>query len=188
MKENYLQNLLKQFQYYKILGEKTFDQLDEAALFIRPKPDSNSIAIIVKHLWGNMMSRWTDFITSDGEKEWRKRDEEFRVDFSSKAVMIQKWEEGWNCLFSAIESAKSCELADLVYIRNQGHTILEAFNRQLSHYAYHVGQIVYIGTLIKGPEWKSLSIPIGESKTYNDQKFIKGKHKGHFTDDFLDRN
>ena len=186
MDNKYLASVKKHFRYYKQLGDRTFDQLDEKDLFWQYNEASNSIAIIVKHLWGNMLSRWTDFLTSDGEKTWRERDAEFEVDFNTKEAMLQKWEEGWNCLFEAINPLTEADAGKLVYIRNEGHTIPEAINRQLAHYASHVGQIVYIGRMIKGDAWTSLSIPKGMSKEFNAARFAKQKRKAHFTDDLLD--
>ena len=185
MVQNYLDSIQKQFEYYKLLGDKTFAQLNEDELFWQYNPESNSIAIIVKHLWGNMRSRWTDFLTSDGEKEWRNRDSEFEADIKSKEELLEKWEEGWECLFTALNSINEENFVTTIYIRNMGHTITEAINRQLAHYAYHVGQITFVGRMIKGANWKSLSIPKGESKAYNAKKFAQPKRKAHFTDEFL---
>lgn len=181
----YINSVYKQFQYYKTLGEKTIDQLNESDLFERENDTSNSIAIIVNHLWGNMKSRWTDFLVSDGEKEWRNRDLEFESTIKTKHELIEKWEDGWNCLFTALKSLNQNNFRTKIYIRNQEHSILEALNRQLAHYAYHVGQIVYIGKIKKGESWESLSIPRGKSTEYNTMKFSKGKHTGHFTDDLI---
>ncbi len=188
MQDSYLDSVKKQFKYYKQLGDKTFDQLTEQQLFWQPNEASNSIAIIAKHLWGNMLSRWTDFRTSDGEKTWRNRDQEFELDFQTKKELIQRWEEGWERLFSAIDPLKKEDLESIVYIRNMGHTIPEAINRQLAHYAYHVGQIVYVGRMATNDKWTSLSIPKGKSKTYNEEKFKQPKRKAHFTDEFLSHN
>lgn len=175
----------KQFEYYKLLGDLTFAQLKEQDLFWQYNPESNSIAIIVKHLWGNMLSRWTDFLTADGEKEWRDRDGEFEATIQTKEELIEKWNAGWECLFTALDSVNEDNADTTVYIRNMGHTITEAVNRQLAHYAYHVGQIVFIGRMIRGAEWQSLSIPKGDSKAYNAEKFSLEKRKAHFTDEFL---
>ena len=185
MVTNYLESLDKQFSYYKMLGEQTFDQLDDQALFFQPNEASNSIAIIVKHLWGNMMSRWTNFLNSDGEKEWRNRDAEFEADIKTREELLEKWEAGWTCLFEALHSINKSNFGQTIYIRNMGHSISEAFNRQLAHYAYHVGQIVYVGRMIQNDQWKSLSIPKGGSKAYNDKKFSQPKRKEHFTAEFL---
>lgn len=183
MEKNYLESVRKQFEYYKSLGEKTFDQLEEADIFWQYNPESNSVAIIVKHLWGNMMSRWTNFLTTDGEKEWRNRDAEFEQDIANKEELMAKWEEGWSCLFKALDNVNEDNFNEVIYIRNMGHSIIEAINRQLAHYAYHVGQIVFIGRMIKADQWQSLSIPKGQSKAYNKEKFAKPKRKEHFTDD-----
>lgn len=185
MKTNFLESTHKQFEYYKKLGERTFAQIEDADLFWQFNPESNSIAIIVKHLWGNMLSRWTDFLTSDGEKEWRKREAEFNADIKDRKELIEKWNAGWECLFTALDSVNEENFDQPVYIRNQGHTVVEAVNRQLAHYAYHVGQIVYIGRMIKGKEWKSLSIPKGKSAEFNAKKFAQDKARGHYTDEFL---
>lgn len=184
MENNYFDGVKKQFQYYKSLGDKTIAQLSDEQLFWQYNEESNSIAIIVKHLWGNMLSRWTDFLTSDGEKEWRKRDEEFDADIRDRKELIQKWEEGWNCLFSAIDPLTDADLNREIFIRNQGHTIMEAINRQLAHYPYHIGQIVFIGKMLAS-EWESLSIPKGGSKAFNAAKFSQEKRRQHFTDEFL---
>ncbi len=183
MQENYLHSVRKQFEYYKVLGEKTFAQVTDEELLWQYNPESNSIAITVNHLWGNMMSRWTDFLTADGEKEWRQRDLEFESVIQTREELDRKWQEGWNCLFTALESITPENFSTQVYIRNQAHSIPDAINRQMMHYAYHIGQIVYVGRMIKGANWKSLSIPKGGSKAFNQQKFSKGKHDGHFTDD-----
>ncbi|GAA4280372.1 DUF1572 family protein [Gaetbulibacter aestuarii] len=183
MASEYLNSAKKQFEYYKSVGEKTFDQLDEADLFWQYNEASNSIAVIVNHLWGNMLSRWTDFLISDGEKVWRERDLEFENVIRSKAELLEKWNYGWACLFKALNSINEDNFNTKVYIRNQEHTITDAINRQLAHYAYHIGQIVYIGRMIKNENWQSLTIPKGQSKTFNKQKFSKGKHGGHFSDD-----
>ena len=176
MKGNYLQSAAKQFEYYKMLGEKTFAQLTDEELFWQPNEDSNSIATIVKHLWGNMLSRWTDFLTTDGEKEWRQRDAEFNNDIEDRAELLKKWNEGWTCLFNAIHLLTENDLTREIFIRNQGHTITEAINRQLAHYPYHVGQIVFIGKMLCNNKWTSLSIPKGDSTKYNAEKFSKPKH------------
>jgi len=187
MQANYLQSINKQFEYYKFLGEATFDQLSEDALLWQYNEESNSIAIIVNHITGNMKSRWTDFLTSDGEKDWRNRDREFESVIEDRKQLMECWEEGWKCLFDALEEINPENFDTTIYIRNQGHTIVEAVNRQLAHYASHIGQIVYIGRMIQGHKWVSLSIPKGQSKAFNREKFSKDKHSAHFTDDFLNK-
>ncbi len=179
----YLSSIKKQFEYYKMLGEKTFDQVPEEKLFWQPNEESNSIAIIVKHLYGNMLSRWTDFITADGEKEWRNRDAEFEADIKTKDELLKKWNAGWQCLFDAINPLTENDLDKIIYIRNMGHTVAEAISRQLAHYPYHIGQIVFIGKLVQNEKWASLSIPKGKSNDFNKEKFAKPKRKEHFTDD-----
>jgi hypothetical protein len=185
MENNYLESVKKQFEYYKILGDKTFAQVPDEKLFWQFNEDCNSIATIVKHLWGNMLSRWTDFLTSDGEKEWRDRDAEFENDIKSREELITKWNEGWNCFFQAINALQPEDLDKIIYIRNQGHTVMEAINRQLAHYPYHVGQIVFLGKMLSENSWTSLSIPKGNSRTFNQEKFSKPKQKAHFTDEIL---
>lgn len=184
MNTNYLDSAIKQFEYYKMLGDKTFAQIQDDKLFWQFNEDSNSIATIVKHLTGNMLSRWTDFLTTDGEKEWRNRDAEFDNDITTKQDMLDKWEQGWKVFLDTLNSLKEEDLEKIVYIRNQGHTVLEAINRQLAHYPYHIGQIVFIGKMAAG-QWNSLSIPKGNSQAYNADKFAQEKKPGHFTDEYL---
>lgn len=187
MTNDYLESAKKQFEYYKMLGEKTFEQLTDEQLFWQFNEESNSIAIIVKHLWGNMLSRWTDFLTTDGEKEWRKRDAEFDNDIADRKELLTKWNEGWDCLFKALNPLTEHDLTKEIFIRNQGHTVTEAINRQLAHYPYHVGQIVFIGKMLCNDKWTSLSIPKGNSQEYNSDKFSKPKHTQHFTDEFISK-
>ncbi len=187
MTNDYLESVIKQFEYYKMLGDKTFAQLSDEQLFGQYNEDSNSIGTIVKHLWGNMLSRWTDFLTTDGEKEWRNRDAEFENDITGRQQLIDKWEEGWQCLFNTLSSLTTDDLHKEIYIRNQGHTVTEAINRQLAHYPYHVGQIVFIGKMALGSKWNSLSIPKGSSVVFNEEKFSKPKHREHFTDEMISR-
>ena len=184
--QNYLDSIRKQFDYYKMLGDRTMIQLTEKELFWQYNEASNSVAIIVKHLWGNMRSRWTDFLTSDGEKEWRNRDDEFVDDLQDRDELMEKWEAGWQCLFTALDSIHPNNFDTTIYIRNMGHTIIEACNRQLAHYAYHVGQIIFLGKMAKNQAWQSLSIAKGKSKEFNQQKFAQPKRKAHFTQEFLD--
>jgi Protein of unknown function (DUF1572) len=188
MNTDYLDSVIKQFEYYKMLGEKTFSQLTDEQLFIQLNEESNSIATIVKHLSGNMLSRWTDFLTSDGEKEWRQRDAEFDNDISNRSELLEKWNVAWTCLFNAIKPLTENDLSKEIFIRNQGHSVIEAINRQLAHYPYHIGQIVFIGKMFCNENWISLSIPRGNSKEYNNDKFSKPKQKQHFTDEYLKGN
>lgn len=178
-----IENVIKLFQYYKSLGEKTIEALSDEELHLEPADDANSVSIIVKHLWGNMLSRWTNFLTEDGEKEWRKRDQEFESTIKTRTELIEKWEEGWSCLFDALNGLKESDFTRTVYIRNEGHSVEDAIHRQLAHYSYHVGQIVYLGKLIKGKDWKSLSIPKGKSTNYNQKKFAEEVGQRFFTDE-----
>lgn len=181
--ESYLSSIIKQFDYYKSLGDKTFNQLTFDEMSWQSSEDANSIGIIVKHMVGNMLSRWTNFLTEDGEKSWRNRDDEFTGSFTTKEEIIASWESGWHTLFKAIKPLNTSDLETIIFIRNEGHTVLEAINRQLAHYSYHIGQIVFLGKLLKGEDWQSLSIPKGKSSTYNDKKFNQEKSRKHFTDD-----
>lgn len=181
----YLKSANRQFQYYKKLGDDAMAQLPDTDLFWQMNEDCNSIAIIVKHMWGNMLSRWTDFLTTDGEKPTRQRDAEFENDMNSRVEVLEKWEAGWKCLFDALASITDADLDRIIYIRNEGHTVLEATNRQIAHYAYHVGQIVHIAKECKSSNWKSLSIPRNKSADYNADKFAQDKGVRHFTDDLL---
>lgn len=185
MANSYLENVRQQFADYKMLGEKTFNQLSAEQLFWRYNDESNSIAIIVKHLSGNMLSRWTDFLTTDGEKEWRNRDAEFDYLIVDREELIAKWKEGWGCLFAAIDSLTESDLSKEIFIRNQRHSVVEAINRQLAHYPYHIGQIVFIGKMLCNEKWTSLSIPKGKSTDYNTDKFSNPKAKEDLTDEFL---
>ncbi len=130
-----------------------------------------------------MLSRWTDFLTLDGEKKWRERDLEFEDVLKTNEAIFEHWESGWKCLFKALENIDHANFHSIIYIRNQGHTIVEALNRQLAHYAYHIGQIVYIGKMIKESKWESLSIPKGTSEDYNLSQFSQSKKIEHFTDE-----
>lgn len=188
MNSDYLQSSLKQFKYYKMLGDQTIAQLPDDTLFWQYNEECNSIATIIKHLYGNMLSRWTDFLTTDGEKEWRNRDAEFQNDLNTKGQVLELWEEGWHCLFTTLNALTEADLSKTIYIRNQGHSVVEAINRQLAHYPYHIGQIVYLGKMICNEKWVSLSIPKGTSTSYNAEKFAKEKHNEHFTQEYLKPN
>lgn len=180
---SYLESVKKQFLYYKTLGEKAMEQLQEEQLFFQYNGESNSIAILVNHIAGNMLSRFTDFLTSDGEKPWRNRDAEFTNPFKNKAELMQHWNKGWNCLMDALDQLTEEHLEKIVYIRNDGHTVTEAINRQLAHYPYHIGQMVFIAKMLQNEHWKTLSIARNKSADYNDRKFSQGKDRRHFTED-----
>lgn len=168
LEEGFLKDAIKRFKYYKELGDKTFEQIDETAVFYHPSTESNSIAVIVQHMYGNMLSRWTNFLTEDGEKEWRKRDAEFEPIHCSKQDILAFWNEGWKCMFDTLENLKPEDLMKTVTIRTEPLTAYDAILRQLAHYPYHVGQIVYLGRLVKKEAWKSLSISKGNSTVYLD--------------------
>lgn len=183
MSNNFLESSLKLTQHYQSLGNKTFEQLNEDDFHWVPGEDGNSIVILVKHISGNIFSRFTNFLTEDGEKPWRNRDGEFEDDLLNKAELTARWKEGWEHFQNVLRDLKEDDLNKTVYIRNEGHSVTEAIQRQLAHYAYHVGQIVMIGKMLKGHDWQSLSIPKNQSDSYNKQKFNQEKQIKHFTDD-----
>ena len=178
-----IKNIQKEFYHYKALGDRNFEQLDTDQMNWKSSSESSSIRQIVKHMNGNMLSRWTDFLCSDGEKEWRNRDDEFIDTLKTKETILNAWESGWCCLFDALDSLKDEDLIKKNFIRNMGQTVQVALHRQLGHYAYHVGQIVFIRKTITNENWDSLSIPFGKSEEYNQGKFAKPKRTSHFTDD-----
>ncbi|MGN7759560.1 DUF1572 family protein [Chryseobacterium sp. 22532] len=158
---------VKRFQYYKSLGDKSFGQLSDEQMFWQYNDESNSIAVIVKHIAGNMLSRWTNFLTEDGEKAWRNRDGEFINTFKTKQEVIDFWEKGWECFFDALSQINDENLYSTIYIRGEGHLVLDAVLRQLAHYPYHIGQIVSIAKMIKNNDWKTLSIERNKSQEFN---------------------
>lgn len=166
MQETFLRDVIQRFKSYKTLGDKTFAQLDDAHFLFEPNTASNSIAIIVQHLHGNMLSRWTNFLTEDGEKEWRKRDAEFEATPFTKVEVLALWEKGWQCLLDTLASLTPEDLAKTITIRTEPLKVYDALLRQLAHYPYHVGQIVYIGRMLLIDKWTSLSIPKGKSIDY----------------------
>lgn len=171
---SFLQSATKTLASYKSLGDKTLQTLSEADLHYTPDPCSNSIAVIIRHLAGNMHSRWTDFLTTDGEKDWRNRDAEFDTGPTSKEALIEMWENGWACCLDAFHALKEPDLQKTIYIRSEGLLVLEAINRQLAHYPYHVGQMIYIAKMIQQQHWQSLSIPRNQSVEYN-RRMQEGK-------------
>jgi Protein of unknown function (DUF1572) len=175
MNTTYLSSAVAQFNAYRSLGEKAMAQMQNEMLFWQYNPESNSVAIIVKHLAGNMLSRWTDIFNTDGEKEWRNRDAEFVNDVSSREDLMAVWEKGWNCLFDALNSLQESDLQKIIYIRNEPHIVMDAINRQLTHYASHIGQIVYIGKMVNNEKWNSLSIPRNRSADFNNEMFSKSR-------------
>jgi Protein of unknown function (DUF1572) len=166
--DEFLADAIRQFHGQKRLVESAIAQIPEEALFTRLDPEGNSIAIVMKHMAGNMRSRWTDFLTSDGEKPERNRDLEFvMLPETTRQDMLAYWEKGWRCTFDAIEPLIPEDLMRTVTIRGQEHTVVQAINRQLAHYAYHVGQIVYLAKHFKSSEWQSLSVPKNKSAEFN---------------------
>jgi hypothetical protein len=165
----YLDSAIKRLLTYKALGDSTFAQLGEQDFHFVPNEESNSIAVIIRHLHGNMLSRWTNFLTEDGEKPSRNRDAEFIPPLLGKEAVITLWEEGWNCLLSALQALREEDLLKTITIRHDPLIVIDAINRQLAHYPHHVGQIVYIGKMIRNGNWQSLSIPRGASETANRQ-------------------
>ena len=173
---HYLDEAGRQFRGHKRLGEGALAQLTDDQLFITLDPESNSVAIVIKHLAGNMGSRFTDFLTTDGEKPDRHRDQEFELTASTtRAEVMQWWERGWACVFAALESLTPDDVMRTVYIRQEPHTVLQALNRQVAHYAYHVGQIVFLAKHFRSGEWKSLSVPRGKSEEVNRAMAERGK-------------
>jgi uncharacterized damage-inducible protein DinB len=171
--KEYLQTAIKRLKYYKLLGEQAFDQLSDADFHFTPNNTCNSIAVVIQHMSGNMLSRWTNFLTEDGEKEWRQRDEEFEVHDYSKQQLTDMWNKGWTCFLDTLQSLQEDDLLTTVTIRQDPLTVIDAINRQLAHYPHHIGQILYIGKLVKGAAWKSLSIEKGKSDAYNNSAGIK---------------
>src|SRR6185369_6118651 len=164
--KTYLEESIKSFHGLKSNAEKALAQLADEDFHYQPDPESNNIAIIMKHLAGNMLSRFNDFLTTDGEKPNRQRDNEFIDDMPSREYLVKTWNQGWDCLFNALNELKEDDLLKTVYIRNEPHTVIRALQRQLSHYAYHCGQLVYLAKQIRGADFKTLSIPRGESAKY----------------------
>lgn len=173
IEEALLQSAIKKFNGQKSLGEKTFAQLDEKDLFFKPSKESNSIAVIVQHMSGNMLSRWTNFLIEDGEKPWRERDKEFEDVLTTKDEVILAWNAGWRRVLNTLELLQPEDLMKTITIRSEPLLVVDAIIRQVDHYGYHVGQIVYIGRMIKDETWQSLSIPKNKSKDFNDSM----KHK-----------
>ena len=166
---DFIKSARREFMRYHNMGERSFAQLDDQELLHTYHPDDNSIAQITKHIVGNMKSRWTNFLTEDGEKSWRHRDTEFEAPYSSREELLQAWESGWQCVYDALDTIHPGNFNTPVYIRKEPHSIMEAIHRQLAHYASHVGQIVYLAKSIKGAAWQSLSIPKGQSEAFNRQ-------------------
>jgi uncharacterized damage-inducible protein DinB len=164
---DYLEDSLSLFRYYKKLGEGAIAQVSDEQLLATLDPEMNSIAQIVKHMAGNMRSRWTDFLTSDGEKPDRHRDSEFEEPPATRDALMKMWEAGWKCVFDALEPLGAADVDRKVTIRSEAHSVMQAVNRQIAHYAYHVGQIVFLAKHLQHARWKSLSIPLHQSTKFN---------------------
>ncbi|MGE8036859.1 DUF1572 family protein [Lysinibacillus sp. NPDC093692] len=171
--QTYINVVQKRFRSVKELGDKTLDQLEEAQLHWAYNEDSNSIAVIVKHISGNMISRWTDFLTTDGEKATRNRDDEFTDSLQTKEEVMNVWEKGWQVFLDALQGLTEADLQGFVTIRGERHSVIDAIERQMSHYSQHVGQIVYIAKQIKGSEWQTISIPKGQSQAFTESMLKK---------------
>jgi hypothetical protein len=171
--ENFHSDAVQSFRNYKTMAERAMEQVSDEEFFAAIDEEANSIAVIVKHLAGNLVSRWSDFLTTDGEKPTRDRDAEFEIRDDSREALMEFWERGWKTLFDNIEPLTVDNFSKTVTIRGQVHTIVEAFNRQLSHYAYHIGQIVLLAKHFKSTEWKTLSIPKNRSDEFN--KFLSNQ-------------
>ena len=166
---NPIESALGILKQYKTLADKGMVQISDEEFFRPPEPDSNSIAIIVKHVNGNLLSRWTDFLTTDGEKEWRDRDGEFEMDRMERIQLMQMWEKSWQCLFSSLESLTAHDLEKIITIRSEPHSVLEAINRTMAHISYHVGQIVFLAKMFKSGQWQTLTIAKRKSKEFNEK-------------------
>jgi hypothetical protein len=164
---SYLEDSLSLFHYYKKLAEGAMAQINDDQLFTALDPESNSIAIVVKHMVGNMRSRFTDFLSTDGEKPSRNRDAEFIDPVQTRQALLNEWEAGWTCLFAALESLTEGDLKRTITIRSEPHSVLQAINRQVAHYAYHVGQIVMLAKHLGQERWQSLSVPRNRSAEFN---------------------
>jgi Protein of unknown function (DUF1572) len=164
---SYLKDSLAVFRYYKRLAERAMEEVSDTDLFTELGPETNSIAVVIKHMAGNMQSRWTDFLNSDGEKPDRNRDSEFETPPQTRTEVLDMWERGWACLFAALEPLTDDDLARTVHIRGEAHSVMQAINRQVAHYQYHIGQIVLLARHFAGARWQSLPIPRKGSAEYN---------------------
>ncbi len=163
----YIEDALAVFRYYKRLAERAMEQVTDEQLNVAIDKEANSIAVIMKHMTGNMRSRWTDFLTTDGEKPDRDRDSEFVEPPATRESLMAMWEDGWNCIFSAIEPLTDADLGRTVTIRGEAHSVMQAINRQLAHYPHHVGQIVLLAKHFACDHWQSLSVPRNKSAEFN---------------------
>jgi hypothetical protein len=181
--QNYLADAISNFRAYRSLAEKALEQIEDEELFVTLDEESNSVAVIMKHIAGNMISRWTDFLTSDGEKPERNRDMEFVIEpETNRASLMAYWNRGWETVFAAVEPLKPEDFNKKVTIRGEEHTIVQAINRQLTHYAYHIGQIVFLAKHFRSAEWRSLSVPRNRSQEFNQYLAAKVEKSGHRMD------
>lgn len=179
----YAEEAFRSFRGYKRMADGTFAQLDDRGFFYLPDPESNSIAILVKHIAGNLRSRWTDFLTTDGEKPDRHRDQEFVLTAAdTREELMRRWEASFETVFSTLKGLKPEDFDKTIYIRSEPHSIIQAINRSVNHIAGHISQIVFLGKLVRGAEWKTLSIPRGKSAEYNamkpDDRKVKSPTRG----------
>jgi len=163
---SYIEDCLSLFRYYKGLADRAMAQVSDEQLTVALDPEMNSLAQIVKHMAGNMLSRFTDFLSSDGEKPWRDRDSEFEAPPATREAVMALWERGWQCLFAAVEPLTDADMSKTVMIRGEAHTVMQAINRQVGHYAHHVGQIVFLAKHLQHADWKCLSVPRGQSAAF----------------------
>ncbi len=173
--EDYLRVSIADFRRMKRLAEKAMDQLEDDDYHQTPDAEANSVAVLIRHLSGNMLSRWTDFLTTDGEKSWRHRDDEFVDSFDSRAEVLDYWEKGWNCLLDTLRTLEPDDLSKTVTIRGEPHSVPLAIHRSLAHCGYHVGQIIMIARILAGDDWETITIPRGGSSTYNQQVWGKDR-------------
>jgi hypothetical protein len=171
---SYLEDSLALFRFYKKMGEGAMEQVSDEQLFAALDGEMNSIAIMVKHMAGNMRSRWTDFLTSDGEKPDRDRDSEFMAPPETRESLMRLWNQGWERVFQALEPLSETDMQRTVTIRGEAHSVMQAVNRQIAHYSYHVGQIVFLAKHFGASEWKSLSVPRNKSAEFN-RKVVAGE-------------
>jgi hypothetical protein len=163
---SYIKDSLSLFHYYKRLAERAIEQAPDEALFTSLDAESNSIAVIVKHISGNMRSRWKDFLTSDGEKPDRNRDAEFETSPTTRRELLEKWEEGWRYVFAALEPLGDADVSRTVTIRSEPHSVMQAINRQIAHYSYHIGQIVFLAKHFAAADWRAITVPRGKSTEF----------------------
>jgi len=174
----YLEDIPEQFQKHKVLAERALAQVRDEDLFVALDPESNSLAVLIQHMAGNLISRWTDFLTTDGEKPGRDRDSEFEVrEEVTREGLMARWEEGWERLFQALARLREEDLTRTVFIRAEPHSVIKAVHRQLTHHAYHTGQIVFLAKHLASEHWQNLSVPRGRTRDFNAEMFGRGSAK-----------